>query len=43
MTVWEELDLIVRRYTIGEAVAFGYFGIAQALIADYVDAVAVTR
>jgi hypothetical protein len=43
MSVWAELDLIVRRYAIGEAVAFDHFGKAQRLMRQYVDAVAVTR
>ncbi len=38
MTVWAELDLIVRRYSIGEAVAAGHYGKAQRLMRQYVDA-----
>ena len=43
MTIWAELDLIVRRYAIGEAIAFDHYGKAQRLMWQYADAIARTR
>ena len=38
MSIWAELDLVVRRYSIGEAIAGGHYGKAQRLMRQYVDA-----
>jgi len=43
VSIWAELDLVIRRYAIGEAVAFDHYGRAQRLMRQYVDAVAVSR
>ncbi|MBK7823397.1 MAG: hypothetical protein IPJ61_20640 [Tessaracoccus sp.] len=40
--LWCELDLVVRRYQIGEAIAQGRNVVAPLLISEYVDRVAVT-
>ena len=43
MSVWAALDLVVRRYAIGEAVAGGQFRWAALLTRRYVDAVGRAR
>lgn len=36
--LWRALDLVVRRYAIGEAIAADHYGKAQRLTRQYVDA-----
>ncbi len=36
--MWRALDLVVRRYAIGEAIAADHYGKAQRLTRQYVDA-----